>query len=62
MRPGCRVRPVSNRAAPGPAEPLILAAPRFDTALTAAVAALFAVAADRGALSHTRVWTIPGCG
>jgi membrane-associated phospholipid phosphatase len=47
---------VSVRATPGPEEPLILAAPRRDAAIAAVVSALtavvFAVAANRGALSH----------
>ena len=56
MRAWCRVSPVSARAAPGPEEPLILAAPRRAAVLTAVFAALtaavFATVADRGALSH----------
>ena len=47
---------VSARAAPGPAEQPILAAPRHDAVITAILAALtaavFAVAASRGALGH----------
>lgn len=47
---------MSARAAPGPEEPLILAAPRRAAVLTAVFAALtaavFAMVADRGALSH----------
>jgi membrane-associated phospholipid phosphatase len=47
---------VSTRAAPGPAEQPILAAPRHDAAIAAILAALtaavFAVAASRGALGH----------
>ena len=56
MRAGGPVSRVSTRAAPGPEEPLILAAPRHDAAIAAALAvltaAVFAVAASRGALGH----------
>ena len=47
---------VSAHAAPAPAEQPILAAPRHDALIAAALAALtavvFAVAASRGALGH----------
>ena len=47
---------VSAHAAPAPAEQPILAAPRHDAVITAVLvaltAALFAVAASRGALGH----------
>jgi len=50
------VFPVSTHAAPRPAEPLILAAPRRDAAVAAVIALLsaaaLAVAADRAALGH----------
>jgi membrane-associated phospholipid phosphatase len=50
------VFPVSTQAAPRPAEPLILAAPRRDAAGAAVIALLtaaaLAVAADRAALGH----------
>jgi len=56
MRAGGGVSRVSARDAPGPEEPLILATPRRDAVaagvIVAITAALFAVAADRGALGH----------
>jgi len=56
MRAGGGVSPVSARTAPGPEEPLILATPRRDAVVAAVIvaltAALFAMAADRGALGH----------
>jgi len=54
VRAGCRVSPVSTRAADGPAEPLILAAPRRDATIAAVIAVLtaglFATVAEHGAL------------
>ncbi len=58
MRARCRVPPVSAADARRPPEALILAAPRRDAVIAAIAAALtaalFAVAADRGALSHVQ--------
>ena len=56
MRAGGSMPRVSAHAAPAPAEQPILAAPRHDALIAAALAALtavvFAVAASRGALAH----------
>ena len=56
MRAGCSVSRLSAWAASGPEEPPILAAPRHDAVVAAALAALtavvFAVAAIHGALGH----------
>jgi membrane-associated phospholipid phosphatase len=56
VRAGRSVRRVSARAIPGREEPLILATPWRDAAITAVIAALtaalFALAANRTALSH----------
>ena len=58
MRAGCRVSRLSAWAAPGPQEPLILAAPRRTAAIAAVISAVtavvFAVAANRGALGHVQ--------
>jgi len=56
VRARCPVSRLSTRAASGPEEPLVLAAPRraavIAAALTALTAVAFAVMANRGALSH----------
>jgi len=56
VRAGCPVSRLSTWAGAGPEEPLILAAPRRAAVIAAVVSALtavvFAVAANRGALSH----------
>ena len=56
MRAGCTVSRLSAWATSGPEEPLILAAPRRDAAvavvISAVTAVVFAVVANRGALSH----------
>jgi membrane-associated phospholipid phosphatase len=56
VRAGCQVSRLSAWAASGPQEPLILAAPRRAAAIAAVISALtavvFAVVANRGALSH----------
>ena len=56
MRAGCTVSRLRAWATSGPEEPLILAAPRRDTAIavviSAVTAVVFAVAANRAVLSH----------
>jgi membrane-associated phospholipid phosphatase len=56
VRAGCQLSRLSTWAASGPEEPLILATPRRDATTAAVVSAVtavvFAVAANRGALSH----------
>ena len=56
MRAGCTVSRLSAWAKSGPEEPLILAAPRRDATIavviSAVTAVVFAVVANRGALSH----------